>query len=72
MIKIIFSLVILFCLGQKASAIYDVNKNCQRAWMLLMDLEIEKAKELLTDEIKLNPENYYAYYLDQTCDAYKL
>ena len=72
MIKIIFSLVILFSLSQKASAIYDVNKNCQRAWMLLMDLEIEKAKELLTDEIKLNPENYYAYYLDQTCDAYKL
>jgi len=31
-----------------------------------------RQKELLAEEIIINPENYYAYYLDQTCDAYKL
>lgn len=53
-------------------AIYDVNENCKDAWMLLMDLKITEAKLVLQSEIQSNPENYYAYYLDQTCDAYKL
>jgi len=70
--KIILTFIIIFSLSQKAIAIYDVNENCKTAWMLLMDLEIVQAKELLAEEIKINPENYYAYYLDQTCDAYKM
>jgi len=53
-------------------AVYDVNDHCKNAWMLLMDLKIDKAKELLAKEVSQNPENYYAYYLDQTCDAYKM
>jgi len=32
--------------------------------MLLMDLRIDKAKQLLQNELDTNPENYYAYYLD--------
>ncbi len=68
-----FSIILLlFSLNLQSYATYDVNENCLNAWMLLMDLEIDKAKELLAEEIKINPENYYAYYLDQTCDAYTL
>ena len=72
MIRIILVAVIIFSLSQNVHANYNVNENCKNAWMLLMDLEIDKAKELLAEEIIINPENYYAYYLDQTCDAYKL
>lgn len=59
-------------MSHNSFAAYDVNENCKNAWMLLMDLRIKEAKELLAKEIQINPENYYAYYLDQTCDAYKL
>ncbi|TSA28833.1 MAG: hypothetical protein D4R67_03120, partial [Bacteroidetes bacterium] len=38
----------------------------------VMDLQVDQAKKLLAQEIKLNPENYYAYYLDQTCDVFRL
>ncbi len=72
MMRFILIIIIVFILSQKAHAVYDVNENCKNAWMLLMDLEIDQAKELLAKEIRSNPENYYAYYLDQTCDAYKL
>ncbi len=57
---------------QNAKASYDVDNNCKTAWMLLMDLKINEAKQLLKEEIQQKPENYYAYYLDQTCDAYAL
>jgi len=49
-----------------------VNENCKKAWMLVMDLKIDRAKDLLAEEIDRNPENYYAYYLDQTCDVFRL
>ena len=51
---------------------YDVNDRCRDAWMLLMNLEIEAAHDLMAEEIIENPGNYYAYYLDQTCEAYSL
>ncbi len=51
---------------------YQVNNNIQSAWMLLMDLKIDEAKQLLQKELAQHPENYYVYYLDQTCDAYGL
>ncbi len=60
------------CLSLRTLAIYDVNENCKKAWMLLMNLKIDQAKSLVADEIKRTPENYYAYYLDQTCDVFKL
>jgi len=72
LIRIILSLTLLFSLSQKATAIYDVNENCKKAWMLVMDLKIDRAKDLLAEEIDRNPENYYAYYLDQTCDVFRL
>ncbi|NOX84344.1 MAG: hypothetical protein GXO86_00020 [Chlorobi bacterium] len=72
MIKLIFTLIVIFGLSQKVVAVYDVDENCKNAWMLLMDLKINEAKQLLADEIRINPENYYAYYLDQTCDAYRM
>ena len=65
-------LIFLFILGARAFAVYDVNENCQKAWMLLMDLRIDEAKALLARENRINPDNHYAYYLDQTCDAYGL
>ncbi len=51
---------------------YQLNENCKKGWMLLMDLKIDEAKRLLSKELSINPENYYALYLDQTCDAYTL
>ena len=56
----------------QAFAVYDLNDRCENSWVLLMDLQIENAKELLEKEIQQNPTNYYAYYLEQTCDAYAL
>jgi hypothetical protein len=67
---IIFLLII--STTQKISAAYEVNNNCKEAWMLLMDLDIKGAKNVLSQELITNPENYYAHYLDQTCDAYLL
>lgn len=72
MTKIILPIILLFSISQKAVAIYEVNDNCKKVWMLLMDLEIEQAKKLLASELKSNPGNYYIYYLDQTCDVFKL
>ncbi len=72
MTKIILTLIVIFSFSQRSIAIYDVNENCKNAWVLLMDLKIGEAKKLLAEEIRINPENYYAYYLDQTCDAYKM
>jgi hypothetical protein len=72
MLRFLLSLLLLFGLSNNVSAVYDVNNNCKRAWMLLMDLQIEKAKSLLHEELKNNPENYYAHYLDQTCDVFRL
>lgn len=70
--KLLLFLLLILGLNNNVSALYDVNNNCQRAWMLLMDLQIEKAKNLVHEELKINPENYYAHYLDQTCDVFRL
>jgi len=72
MIRLILIFILYVTIIPQSLAVYDVNTNCKNAWMLLMNLEIDKAKTLLAKEIEQNPENYYAYYLDQTCDAYKL
>ncbi len=70
--KSILPFLIFLSLSLKTFAIYDVSDNCKKAWMLLMDLKIDQAKSLVADEIKRTPDNYYAYYLDQTCDVFKL
>ena len=64
--------VFLLGISLKTFAVYDINDRCKQAWVLLMDLDIDAAKNTLAKEIELHPENYYAYYLEQTCDAYAL
>ena len=61
--KILLVFVIILFASTQSTAKYDVNNRCKDAWMLLMDLKIHEAKELLAVEIQQNPENYYAYYL---------
>ncbi len=70
--RLILLISLFIGLSLQSKAAYEVNENCKDAWMLLIDLKIDQAKELLAKEIKINPKNYYAYYLDQSCDAYKL
>ena len=72
MTRFILLFLLLLYLIPESKAGYDVNDNCKKAWLLLMDLKIKEAKKLLADEIKINPQNYYVYYLDQICDYYKL
>ena len=55
-----------------SNAQYQVNDRCLDAWEALIDLRILTAKELVAREISENPSNYYAYYLDQMCDAYMI
>ncbi len=59
-------------MSTQALAVYEINDNCKKAWMLMMDLRLDDAKEVIASEIKRNPENYYCYYLDQSCDAFRL
>ena len=70
--RFVIALLLLTLLSSSMMAQYQVNDNMQNAWRLLMDLRIDSAKQLLQNELDKNPENYYAYYLDQTCDAYGL
>jgi len=72
MIRIIIPFLFFFLVSQESSAKYEVNENCRRAWMLVMDLKLDQAKKLLAEEIRKNPENYYAYYLEQTNDVFRL
>ena len=51
---------------------YQFNENCKEGWQLLMDLRITEAKQLMEKELAVRPTNYYALYLEQTCDAYAL
>ncbi|PLX02210.1 MAG: hypothetical protein C0595_11495 [Marinilabiliales bacterium] len=63
---------IFLLINSYASASYVANNRCSDAWGLLMDFQFNKAKELISEELIENPKNYYAYYLDQNCDAYSL
>lgn len=63
---------IIFLFNSYLSASYTLNNKCADAWVLLMDFQFTKAKKLILEELQENPENYYAYYLDQNCDAYSL
>ena len=70
--RFIITILVLAVFHQNASAQYEVSKNCTMAWEALLDLRINTAKELTKKEISLNPDNYYAYYVAQNCDAYEL
>ncbi|MBC8320755.1 MAG: hypothetical protein H8E34_08540 [Bacteroidetes bacterium] len=70
--KLLITILILGLLNQRASAQYEINDNCSQAWEALLDLRINTAKEIVEREIGENPDNYYAYYLDQNCDAFEL
>lgn len=72
MLKNLLPLFFLLIFHSTSLAGYDVNDHCKQAWALLMDLKIPEAKQLLAREISTNPTNYYAYYLDQTCDVFSL
>lgn len=69
-----FVIICLALLGQGyfTFASYNPDENCRKAWMYLMDLKIDQAKKLIAEEIKKDPANYYCYYLDQTCDVFRL
>ena len=51
------------------TAQYQVNDNCLRAWQQIIDLKFASAKETIRNELQQNPNNYYAYYVDQACNA---
>ena len=70
--KHFLSLLFFVLLVKVVFSQYSFNDNCKNAWMLLMDLKVKEAKSLMAKEIARNPTNYYAYYLDQTCDAFKI
>lgn len=72
MTKYILTIILALGFLNSGFAQYDVNENCKDAWILLMDLKVAEAKGLLAKEIEENPTNYYAYYVDQYCDAYGL
>lgn len=70
--KVYFFLFALLSLGYKSFAAYNPNENCRKAWMELMDLRIDQARSIVAAEIRKDPSNYYCYYLEQTCDAFRL
>jgi len=70
--KLLFVFILSTGISVNSFAEYNLNNHCKDAWMLLMDLKIDEAKQILAEEIHSNKDNYYAYYLEQTCDAYAL
>ncbi len=72
MIKKILLLILFISVSSFVFAGYEVTENCREAYMLMMDLRLNKSKQLLAAELKKNPENYYALYLEQTCDAFRM
>ena len=59
-------------LSQPLFAQYQITDNCIQAWEAIIDLRLVTADSLINVELDENPNNYYAYYLAQTCDAYEL
>ena len=55
-----------------AKAEYVVNKNVRDILDAAFNLKIEKARTLIVLEQKINPTNYYAYYLEEYIDAIEL
>ncbi len=51
---------------------YEINSNCEKAWKAIINLRFITADSLISNELEINPTNYYAYYLDQMKEAYML
>ena len=72
MVKIVFVFLVFFSISTDSLADYEVTENCKEARMLMMDLRLKESERLLAVELENNSENFYALYLEQTCDAYRL
>lgn len=72
MLKKYFILFLLVFVFGSLKAEYTITANCSKAWEALLNLNTVTAKNLINKEIRENPDNYYAYYLAQTCDAFDL
>ena len=71
--KVFLSLfVLLFVLFSNLSGQYVVNDRCLDAWEKMMNLEVKSAEKIIQEEMRENPANYYAYYLDQTNEFIQL
>jgi len=68
--RLIFTAIILFFSLQTIRAEYVVNENCKQAWEALFNLDFITAHQIVQKELKENPNNFYAYYVDQQIDAY--
>ncbi|HEY9113889.1 MAG TPA: hypothetical protein VIN10_04270 [Bacteroidales bacterium] len=68
--KIFFTLIISLVSFQTLRAEYKVTEKCTQAWEALFNLDFITAHKLVQEELKVNPSNYYAYYVDQQIDAY--
>lgn len=68
--KLFFTSFIFLLSFQSLHAEYKVSEKCTQAWEALFNLDFITAHQLLHDELKENPDNYYAYYVDQQIDAY--
>ncbi len=70
--KHLLFLLLLFSLLPGAYGQYLFNENCREGWVLLLDLRFDEARQLMDKELALHPGNYYALYLEQTCDAWAM
>lgn len=64
--------IIFFGLSIKASANFDFNTNCEKAYDAIFDLRINEARTLIKLEKKINPENGISVLLDNYVDFFSL
>jgi len=69
---VIFSAFFLLSAASQLQAQYQITDNCILAWEQIMDLKLNSAQETIEKELKRNPNNYYAYYLEQNREALAL
>jgi hypothetical protein len=69
---VIFSAFFLLSAASQLKAQYQITDNCILAWEQIMDLKLNSAQETIEKELKANPNNYYAYYLEQNREALAL
>lgn len=50
---------------------YKVTPKCLSAWEAIIDLRYDDADSIIDEELRQNPTNYYAYYLEQTTEAFR-
>lgn len=70
-LRIIPVLILLLLQSFTSVAQYEVTSNCLSAWEAIVDLRYNEADSIIKLELAVNPNNYYAYYLDQTAEAFR-